>query len=283
MNSETTDVVFTRYLYPKEQVYHSLLIALLEKATDEALFWCYELYHSGYQEDLYLFIESLYDNFYKSTNSPVLKNCIEDLYQKWCEDPNQHHLFGSMIKNLICRPYSVNLFMENYIGVKCEQHVGDTKPAKFLRMQFSIENSNFYETIDAEPGKARFVLKKAYRFPIRKNIAVLFQSSYPDVKEEYLNHWLYYSRGCPLWQDRIEKHGGVINHEKRDIDFEDESSDAFYDLYGYEPDEQTSEIQSFSIGIGDDKTKQMNIREFAERYGAFIVKKTIRIKHKSNM
>jgi hypothetical protein len=88
----TKPLVFTRYLYSKEQVYHSLIIALLEKAIDEALFWTYELYFSGFQEELYVFVESVYDLFYKSSNSPALQKCIEKFHEKWLKDQINDYL-----------------------------------------------------------------------------------------------------------------------------------------------------------------------------------------------
>jgi hypothetical protein len=274
----TNPLVFTRYLYSKEQVNHSLLVALFEKQSDEALYWTYELYYSGFQEELYAYILNVYDTFYKKSNSPALGKCLEDLYQKWSEDETQHHHFGSLIKNLICRPYNVNMFMETYMGVKCEPYTAEIKEGKFLRMNMKAEDIKNYETIDAEEGKGRFVLERVYRFPIRKNVATVFACSQPDIKEEYRAHWEYYCWDCPLWRERAEKCNGRINHETRRIDFDDDDMDAFYDFYGYEPDEQRVNVQAFSIGNGSES--QMSLKEFADKYGGTIVKKTIKLKHK---
>jgi len=271
-------LVFTRYLYPKEQVNHSLLISLLEKQTDEALFWAYELYYSGFQEDLYLFIQHVYDMFYKTSNSPALGKCIEDLYQKWSQDKEQHQIFGSIIKNLLCRPYNVNQFMEIYMGVKCEPYAPDLKEGKFLRMNLKPEDIKIYENIEADEGKGRFVLEKAYRYSIRKNVATIFSCSHMDIKKQYRMQWLYYCWDCPLWRQRIENCGGKVNHEKLEIEFDDDDVDAFYDFYGYEPDEQKLEVQNKCIGT--DSEKQMTLKEFADKYGGTMVKKTIKLARK---
>ena len=45
-------MVFTRYLYNKEQVEFSLLAAIQEKKREESLFWAYELYHSGFTNEV---------------------------------------------------------------------------------------------------------------------------------------------------------------------------------------------------------------------------------------
>lgn len=276
----TKQLVFTRYLYSKEQVYHSLIIALLEKALDEALFWTYELYFSRFQEELYTFIESIYDMFYKLSNPSGLKKCIEKFYNKWRKNPQQHHLFGSMIRNLLCRPYNVNQFMETFKDVKCWPYDPSIKQSKFICINMNPEDIKIYETVKEESGRGPFVLRNACRFPIRKNIMNIFVCMVPDITEEYRMHWIYHCWNCPLWRERIEKYKGSINHEMLSVDFEDDDADAFYDFYYYDPDEQSLEVQERSIGTGSEK--QMTLKEFATLYGGTIITKKIKSKHKLN-
>jgi hypothetical protein len=269
-------LVFTRYLYSKEEVKHSLLIALLEKDLDESLYWIYELYYSGFQEELWLYIESIYKEFYKLMNPPALGKCLCDLYKKWCADNSEHRLFGSMIKNLITRPYNVNQFIESYMGVKCEPIAPEPKEGKFLRLNLSAEDVIKYETVTPEYQRGRFVLEKVYKYAIRKNVGSLFQGSCTDTKEQYRYKWEYYCWDCPYWRSIMDTHNGKINHETKRIDFDEESDDFddFYDYYSYEPDEQKLAVQAMSIGKGDEI--QMNIKDFADRYGGTMVKRTIR-------
>jgi hypothetical protein len=275
---KTNPLVFTRYLYSKEEVYHSLLIALLEKQLDEALYWTYEIYFSGFEEELWLYIKSIYEQFYQLSNVPALGTCLEDLYQKWLDKPSENRMFGSMIKNLITRPYNVVLFMETYMAVKCEPYVPCIKPGKFLRLNMTAEEVAKYETIVPEYQKARFVLPKAYRYPIRKNVGKLFQRSCSDIKQPYRYNWTYYCWDCPFWRRIMEgTYNGKVNHENWRVDFDDDCAEEFYDHFGYEPDEQKFEIQAMSIGLGNEV--HMTIKDFAERYGAVLSKKTIRLIH----
>ena len=55
-NIEFETLVYTRYLYAVLEVKQSLLIALLEKQLDEALFWAYELYYSGFTHNVYSYV-----------------------------------------------------------------------------------------------------------------------------------------------------------------------------------------------------------------------------------
>ena len=45
-------MTLTRYLYNKENVEFSLLCAIRERKREEALFWAYELYYSGFKDEV---------------------------------------------------------------------------------------------------------------------------------------------------------------------------------------------------------------------------------------
>ena len=51
-------MTLTRYLYNKEHVEFSLLTAIQERKREEALFWAYELYHSGFGDDVTALVAS---------------------------------------------------------------------------------------------------------------------------------------------------------------------------------------------------------------------------------
>ena len=173
----------------------------------------------------------------------------------------------------------MNKFIETYMGVKCEPYVPVLKEGKFLRMNFKEEDARLYETVEPEYMKGRFVLGKVYKYAIRHNVAALFQCSNRDIREQYCYHWTYYCWDCPYWWCIIEEYGGRINHEKRTIEFDsDEDQDEFYDHYGYEPDEQTPALQAMSIGRVNGI--QMTIKNFADRYGGTMIKKTIKLARK---
>jgi len=109
----------TRYLYEKEEVEYSLVISLLKK-KESALFWAFELYHSGFKEELKQIIWKIYYFYYAALNRTLeaylftkLKNMNEEiipyiihnlLVRKWSYDihlaANQKQKKGN-IKNLL--------------------------------------------------------------------------------------------------------------------------------------------------------------------------------------
>ena len=61
LNNE--DIIFTRYLYIKDEVEIALLTNILEK-KEESVFWAYELYFSGFQKEVFQYLWDIYYNFF---------------------------------------------------------------------------------------------------------------------------------------------------------------------------------------------------------------------------
>jgi len=278
MNSSTPQnaLVFTRYLYATEEVKHSLLLALLDRNVDEALFWTYELYYSGMEADTFEYLLSIYEIAYEKSNMPDLGRYLRRAYDRWKDDNNNHLHIALMVQNLVSRPYNIDDFIETYMGVKCEKKYTVKAQQRFLTFQVNIEEMKKYETIEVtEPGKGRFILQKAYRYPIRKEVNQLFQASTGVTEKDYFYDWLYYGSRCPLWEKRIFDFGGEIDDEKKTVEFpDDDLLEEFYDYYGYEPDEQKREVYEKSIGNGSEK--QLSIKEFAEKYGGKMILKKMK-------
>ena len=60
--------IMTRYLYLKDEVKISLMFSLLNGKDEEALFWAFELYHSGFFKELENYLWQLYYDFYFTLN-----------------------------------------------------------------------------------------------------------------------------------------------------------------------------------------------------------------------
>jgi hypothetical protein len=74
-----------------------------------------------------------------------------------------------------------------------------------------------------------------------------------DLENAYLSDWLFYASFSPLWKKRIETYGGTIDSENKKIIFNsDDNLEIFYEKYGYEPDEQSVDIQNRTLGESDE-------------------------------
>jgi hypothetical protein len=98
-------IIFTRYLYIKEEVELSLLVSILNKHGD-AIFWAYELYYSGFKQELFAFIWKIYYDFFATLN-PTFEAY---LLTKGEEFLNNECLVSSIIQDLIYRPYNTDIF-----------------------------------------------------------------------------------------------------------------------------------------------------------------------------
>jgi len=99
----STQLQFTRYLYAKDEVEMSFLISLLKK-NDKALFWAYELFHSGY--DLCGLFWKVYYDFYATINPAFEKYLATKMKQGLNEQT-----ICAIVKNFIIRRYNTDVFM----------------------------------------------------------------------------------------------------------------------------------------------------------------------------
>jgi len=104
-NNKYEGLVFTRLLYPKDEVVTSIWECFENKVDyEETLFWCYELYISGFEEDTLQILFALYFCYVSFHNKDLLTE-LDELYLKWkvetiCEEKSKCvHLFLQKIYN----------------------------------------------------------------------------------------------------------------------------------------------------------------------------------------
>jgi hypothetical protein len=334
------ELQFTRYLYEKDEVKLSLIMCILNK-KDDAIFWAYELYYSGFQNELVTVFWSLYYDFYYTLNPSFEKYLQTKLKNNLVLDSNSKNCISMIVNNFMIRPHNMDVFIlkqlvnicdfdktdiQDYIEnaskfeVMCkellnvlrtkdymmlasyiltdvkEQHIRDVFKVitdyfvnvlgvkidkKYLTIDydkrelilsrimyyFTFANNNkmgkniyvhvepedviLYETIlSSEDLLARKILPLAKIYAIDcYNYLSLFdlKRETQDIKNAYYNNWLYYASFSPVWKKRIVKHKGVIDVKNKNVVFDDDHIDKFYDYYGYEPDEQKKDVENKTI------------------------------------
>jgi hypothetical protein len=101
-----SNLVFTRYLYIKDEVKIALLLSILNK-SDDSIFWAYELYYSGFKYELIDFIWQIYYDFFATLNPSFAAYLAKKLSKDFCED----RLISSIIQNLLIRPFNTDVFL----------------------------------------------------------------------------------------------------------------------------------------------------------------------------
>jgi hypothetical protein len=102
---------FTRYLYELEEVQIALWLSLLNK-SEEVLFWAYELYYSGYKQELVNLIWKIYYEFY-STLNPAFE--IYLLKKNNINNFNNVKNIANILNSFLIRPYNLDVFMAKQI------------------------------------------------------------------------------------------------------------------------------------------------------------------------
>lgn len=272
----TEPIIFTRYLYNKTEVKQSLFISLLQRNLDEAMFWAYELYFSGFDTDVFDYIINVYREAYSLLN-PKLVLFIEQMVITWSKDKSAHWTIGSIITTLIYRDYDINSFVTTYFNVNCKSKPVSKQSKRKMAITLTNEDIEKYKTITT--GRADTVLQRGCKYAVHKEYNQLFGAVVPnlsDLQNIYYYHWLYYCLDTPIWRNRIFKYNGQINHEKKTIIFDDEDSlQEFYDFWGYYPDEQPMYVDDKTIG-STFQTKNISIMEFCNKFNANPIIKKIK-------
>lgn len=129
-----SNIVFTRYLYIKDEVKIVLLISILNKSYD-AIFWAYELLYSGFKYELFALIWKIYYDFFATLNpsftSYLMKKQTEYFSTK------EERFISAIIQDLIIRPFNTDIFMMRQI---CELFESDTQKIETIEQ--------FYQTMD---------------------------------------------------------------------------------------------------------------------------------------
>ena len=118
----SSDIVFTRDLYVKDEVYVSLLVSILNK-SDDSIFWALELYYSGFIKELLNLLWKIYYDFFATLN-PTFEKYLLKKYKELLtintREENEAILISSLINDLLFRPFNTDSFflrniVENFI------------------------------------------------------------------------------------------------------------------------------------------------------------------------
>ena len=265
------EVAFTRYLYPKVFVKQSIMLALLDHNYDETMFWTYELYFSGFEDETYDFIFKLYHDIYRYDNPKLIK-FMETTRDVWYNNSLQYWLIGSIVATLCYCNFRLDKFVENYFKVHCS-HI-EQYPKKLVIIKLREQDIREYK-INRHVDPPRNYLGLVCKYPIRTNMNRLFMSDIPDLQKKWYYKWEFYAGQSPLWQERFDDIHARISMKDQKVVFQDEDwKEAFYERWNLEPDEQSFEMQH--IILGNKEEKQLSLKEFCQKYGCPLLTKLIR-------
>jgi hypothetical protein len=271
--AENTKFIYTRYLYNYTEVKQSLFVSLIEHNIDESLFWAFELYHSGFKESLFEYLVLLLHTLY-TEHDHLIETILKFNVAADTVGTDDELLFGNLIATMSTKRYNLQEFCKQYLSVDVIQN---TEERNCLNVHLTEEYIHTFRT-NPNNDELRNILKYNARYNVHKEVNMLFNIEIPTYKElanMYNQQWLYYCYHCPIWQKRMNDYGGKVNDEAKTIVFEnDDMHDAFYEKWGYDPDEQLLETKMRSLGA--ENVVYLDIKNLCKKFNLNMKLKTIR-------
>jgi len=164
------NMILTRYLYDKSKVEPSLIHAISQTDYHQAVFWAYELYFSGHEEEVLDLLHRIYLEVFHE-NHPRLGAYFEKKSRELKDRPE------------LVAVYVKNLTMKNW-------EIRETPGGKFVNVKpHHIEP---FRTKEPEGPGWQF-LRKVCLYGVLGNCS---QDDLRIYREEWMNH------GSPIWQTR---------------------------------------------------------------------------------
>jgi hypothetical protein len=296
----------------KEEVMTSMLTSFLETDLESALFWAYELYFSGYEQETLIHLQKIYYYLFACQN-PDLEEYIIGL----CSNVEKHYIIHDIVQTMILRPFDTDVLLlhriATYLDYEVEMDTFDLHKMSYTDLAAYIVNhpeehdtllshseehdtllshseehdtlfgvlpkvvplvkpllllsrclrsisispslvsssvvssstNKYVEYMTSELKPAYTVLKTVCRPIDPHQYLFLFgtpRTKIPSYMQIYHSCWLVCASYSPIWAKRIAIHGGTVQGNK--VVFKNEVlEESFYTKYGYEPDEQSMEVQ----------------------------------------
>jgi hypothetical protein len=145
INLPGINLVFTRYLFVKEEVRIALLVCLINKDCD-AFFWAFELFYSGFKCELFDLLWKIYYDLFHSSN-PLYEIELfrkRNIYYKQCSDEQRAFIICEIVNNFINRKFNLDVFMLRNICDTIVVDVEYTSSTKIDDLQSFRNNMTYW-------------------------------------------------------------------------------------------------------------------------------------------
>lgn len=261
--THSVDPVFTRYLYVVQDVFWSLLCCILKKEKEDAIFWAYELYYSGFSHKVIHFLEFIYSEFHEHVNSPKVKRFLEKKIKELRIHSNKEWVLATIVATMSSRECDMEGFLVKYGEFERSYTPIREKNKTHIYPIYQEKDIVPYKTVSDGVVSKRDILSLVCTHSTYKDPEKLIASTHCEYLNNIITHpysreelthmfryeWEYYSYFTPIWKTRGEQYGAVLNHNTKKLEFaSDDIEELFYRKYGYEPDEQPLDVLGNCIG-----------------------------------
>jgi hypothetical protein len=266
--------VFTRYLYFVDDVYNSLVWSILDKQREESLFWIYELYFSGFQEDAFKVLNDVYYKYFAEKN-PHIGEYLNKLVIEWDDVKNKHNIIGTIISVLVTCEISLTSIVRNIDNGAVVENI---EIISLPREIADADITKFYTINSSQEVRPYRILQIACKYPIRGVTCEYLGLFGVNDKKKYSQNWLYYANNTPFWRERILEFNGNVDETFKIIVFDTlQNEESFYNTYDLEPEEQTSRVLD---NLWLKSYVSMSWSDFYVKYGSKSVYRQLKIHKK---
>ena len=189
----------TRYLYDKAKVETTLYHAILQRDYPQSAFWAYELYFSGFEEEVVEQLNEIYrDRFEKNHRKLGLY-----FQKKQTELKGKPELIATLLKNLMKNPDVPETPGVKFINVK-PHHIESfmTKEPKGPRWKF-LREVCLYGVLGECSQEERFKYRQDWlncvvQTPVWRERMKGYENWTEDEEEAFHNRWDYEPDEQPL-------------------------------------------------------------------------------------
>lgn len=280
-----SNFAFSRYLYVIDDVKSSLLLSILDHSPNEALYWGYELYFSGFKDETFAILL----NIANTMCSPKVQRFVQQQKDQWDKTPEQYWILGTVMWYLAERTKNVNPFITAFCQdpdlIQKIKNKSITQKRE-TNIVIIMEEKDVQSYINIETDKPDRLLQHVLKYSPRNHVSHIFEHDHVQFSREKLiqlwrENWLYYASKSPLWQRRIEMYNGIIDHTNETITFppshidedakeqvcNDDMFEEFNAKYYYDTDEQPNPIVERCLGR---ETDQWTWQTFHDTYAKVI-------------
>jgi hypothetical protein len=182
-------------------------------------------------------------------------NDINEIYNIAKNTVIKLKLFKTRGKNAL---NNINLVFETVHLLTIKLYKSAIK-SRLITGQLFLDNDNNYDPkfyivpkgYDTSKYKTKPIVNlKGWKIPLRECIHTLQLK--PTALEKTISdydNWLYNASNTPIWKKRIARYKGTIDTVNQTVCFENsENEEGFYNMYNYEPDEQSRQTQNKWFG-----------------------------------
>jgi hypothetical protein len=187
--------IFTRYLYIYDEVKIGLLTSLLNR-KESTLFWAFELYYSGFEEELIDFLWKIYYMFYFTLNPG-----FQEYFSKKLVGGVDPKLIATIVENLMIRPYNCDVFFLLSFGPNSDDALSLTLD-NIRPILLSKTRKNIHEIFQSVLEDCKFIEEKykiSYLKKWKKTTKTIINIERMRlITVAYIIHLFSLERGLPM-------------------------------------------------------------------------------------